>query len=205
MSAIKLAAAIVVYKDDILVVRRSKIEHFLPENWGVPCGKVDVARREKSRQAVLRELHEETGLEAKIVCFAGKSEFVSMWRGSRKRNVQLNYLVKPVSDDSKRPEVRLPETDQEYHWVPRTSLLGLRPENSASVLDFRLDAHNLDAIQQALRAWRLPLLLRAVRLSSLALYRHIKHIATRISNSPVVVGSSQDMPSHDPIAPIQIR
>jgi ADP-ribose pyrophosphatase YjhB (NUDIX family) len=157
--AIRLAAAIVVHDGKVLVVRRSIREGYLPGVWGVPCGKVDQHRGERARQAVLRELHEETGLKGEIVCFVGRSKFVSNWRGRRTHNIQWNYLVRPLprsdlehnhvaNHDNENSSisqfaVNLPEDDQAYDWVDRKSLA-----------NFGLDKHNLNAINQGLRPWR---------------------------------------------------
>jgi 8-oxo-dGTP diphosphatase len=161
---VKLAAAIVVHDDSVLVVQRSMRERFLPGVWGVPCGKVDVALGERSRQAALRELLEETGLEAEVICFAGRSKFVSDWRGVRTRNVQRNYLVRPILEQSPEFEdeclgattdllkVELPEEDQKYAWVAKDTIAA-----------FGLDAHNLGAIRQALRVRHPGMLRRIVR------------------------------------------
>lgn len=56
-----------VVKDDggrILFVKRSKNDHFDPSLWELPGGKQDSA--EEARQALIREVQEETGLEIKI-------------------------------------------------------------------------------------------------------------------------------------------
>lgn len=156
---VKLAAAIVVHDDKVLVVRRSAREGYLPGVWGVPCGKVDVHRGERAREAALRELHEETGLNGEIICFAGWSKFVSNWRGRRTRNVQRNYLVRPLPKPSFKKDdatnrnnndrdmsqfgVDLPEDDQAYDWIGRKS-----------IADFGLDKHNLSTISRGLLPWR---------------------------------------------------
>lgn len=155
---IKLAAAIVVHDSKVLVIRRSIREGYLPGVWGVPCGKVDEHRGERARQAVLRELREETGLNGQIVCFAGWSKFASNWRDRRTQNIQWNYLVRPLptsglkhdhvadhdddNNDVAQFVIDLPEDDQAYDWVDRKS-----------IADFGLDKHNLDAISQGLRPW----------------------------------------------------
>jgi 8-oxo-dGTP diphosphatase len=140
---VQLAAAIVVHDDRVLIVRRSETESFLPGVWGVPCGKVD--QGETPAEAVLRELHEETGLNGEIVCFVGNQSFFSNWRGHRVRNVQCNYLVRPKIDRVKTgpanmPEVTPPKDDQESRWV-------LTDEIEAVGL---VDKHNLKTIKQGL-------------------------------------------------------
>lgn len=136
----KLAAAVVMHKDHVLIIRRSRTEGFLPGRWGVPCGKIDEG--ESSQQAVLRELYEETGLSGRVVDCVGQSDFPSTWRGQRVTNVQHNYLVDisptPV-DSAGMPKVRLPKEDQEAKWVP-----------ASGIGSVGLDQHNLQTIRQGL-------------------------------------------------------
>lgn len=128
-----LAAAVVLHDDRVLVVRRSRREEFLPGVWGIPCGKLNPG--ETPSAGALRELKEEAGLAGEIRRFAGKSTFVSEWDGRQVNNVQMNFLVRPLSLD-----VVLPERDQEFQWIP-----------TAELADSGLDPHNLGAIRQALR------------------------------------------------------
>lgn len=144
---IKLAAAIVIHRDKanrdrVLVVRRSMRERFLPGAWGVPCGKIDSG--EPPEEAVVRELHEETGLWGEVVRPVGTSRFNSEWRGSEAHNTQFNYLMRVngsrgQDDQDGMPAVSLPEEDQRSKWLLISDI------NSAG-----LDDHNLRAIRQAL-------------------------------------------------------
>jgi 8-oxo-dGTP diphosphatase len=130
---IRLAAAIVLQDDQVLLVRRSVHERFLPGIWGIPCGKLEPG--EDPAAGALRELKEETGLIGEVRRLAGHSDFVSEWNGRTVHNTQANCLVEPLSD-----EIILPESDQAYEWVP-----------TGKLDDFGLDDHNLNAIRQALR------------------------------------------------------
>lgn len=136
----KLAAAVVIHKDHVLIIRRSRTEGFLPGQWGVPCGKIDEG--ESSQQAVLRELLEETGLSGSMPRLVGQSRFPSTWRGQHVTNIQDNYLVNvsPARvDQTGMPEVRLPKDDQAAQWVP-----------AGDIGSVGLDPHNLRTIQQGL-------------------------------------------------------
>ncbi|WP_329125728.1 NUDIX hydrolase [Streptomyces sp. NBC_01465] len=128
----RLAAAVVVDDGLVLVVRRSKTERFLPNVWGVPCGKLDPG--ETPAAAVLRELEEETGIRGEVVRLAGTSDFDSEYRGRPVRNHQSNFLVRPLTT-----EVRLPHADQKALWV--------KPDELDSV---PVDAYNRTVIQQVL-------------------------------------------------------
>src|SRR6266487_5471176 len=120
---LNLAAAIVIYEGCILIVRRSKKEKFMPSKWGVPCGKVHMRDREPAREAVLRELLEETRLTGEIVKYVGQQEFDSVWHGRSARNIQYNYLISlkagnPTLWFSGMPRVKTPKRDQKSKWVP---------------------------------------------------------------------------------------
>jgi ADP-ribose pyrophosphatase YjhB (NUDIX family) len=187
---VKLAAAIVVHDDRVLLVRRSALEGYLPGVWGVPCGKVDVHRGERAREAVLRELREETGLNGEIICFVGWSKFMSDWRGQRTRNVQRNYLVRPLpkpgskkgdvtnydngDGDTSQLVVYLPEDDQEYKWVDWKKISG-----------FGLDQHNLSTISRGLLRWRLA---RAIRLAGVEGRGHLSRIQRYLNIIPSSLG-----------------
>jgi 8-oxo-dGTP diphosphatase len=146
---LELAAAVVVVKDRVLkdrvlIVSRSLQEGFLPGQWGVPCGKVNVEEGESWPQAALRELREETGLSGAIIGCVGTSPFESTWRDQKTTNMQHNYLVRAHVDprnvdDEGLPRVDLPQDDQESRWVPADDI------ESAG-----LDPHNLRTVQQGL-------------------------------------------------------
>ncbi|MFD5078713.1 NUDIX hydrolase [Streptomyces sp. NPDC058371] len=129
----RLAAAVVMHKGRVLLVRRSETERFLPRVWGVPCGKLEPD--ESPRDGVLRELKEETGLLGEVVRKVGDSSFVSEYRGHEVKNWQDNFLVRPLSR-----HVTLPEADQAYVWLTPAEL---------STVD--IDEYNLDVVRQALR------------------------------------------------------
>ncbi|MFC1432342.1 NUDIX hydrolase [Streptacidiphilus sp. N1-3] len=130
----RLAAAVVLHRDTVLLVRRSERELFLPRVWGVPCGKVE--QGERPEHGALRELREEAGLAGEVLAAAGERSFTSQWNGRTVHNIQSNFLVRPLTFD-----IVLPASDQAYEWLP------LRALESRG-----LDAHNLGTIRQALRA-----------------------------------------------------
>jgi ADP-ribose pyrophosphatase YjhB (NUDIX family) len=152
---VTLAAAIVIHNDRVLIVRRSKREEFLPQRWGIPCGKVEPRLGESAKEAAVRELHEETRLRGKVLKYVGQQEFSSVWRGRPARNVQYNYLVSLECDENpnrhlsfrfrwwfrKMPRVKTPRRDQDFRWVPLDQ-----------VDDQPLDRHNSFAIRQGLNA-----------------------------------------------------
>jgi 8-oxo-dGTP diphosphatase len=129
----RLAAAVVMRKGLVLLVRRSETERFLPRVWGVPCGKLEPG--ESPEDGVLRELKEETGLLGEVVRKVGESSFVSEYQGHEIKNWQDNFLVRPLSR-----HITLPEPDQGYCW--------LSPDELHTV---DIDEYNLDIVRQALQ------------------------------------------------------
>ncbi|MDO0937552.1 NUDIX hydrolase [Streptomyces sp. DG2A-72] len=129
----RLAAAVVMNDEQqVLLVRRSEKERFLPRVWGVPCGKLEPG--ESPEDGALRELKEETGLLGEIVRKVGESSFVSEYRGRETKNWQDNFLVRPLSG-----EISLPQPDQEHIWLLPSELTRVD-----------IDDYNLDVVRQAL-------------------------------------------------------
>jgi 8-oxo-dGTP pyrophosphatase MutT (NUDIX family) len=154
---IYLAAAIVLHRGHVLLVRRSRNEGFLPGIWGIPCGKLD--KGERSEHAVVRELREETGLDGTVIKRVGSLSFESEFDGHQVVNIQDNFLVSIDSEEQniqhgffissktvakeEFPHVDLPEDDQKSTWV-----------STEEIENFGLDHHNLAAIQQGLQSVR---------------------------------------------------
>ncbi|MEV0253590.1 NUDIX hydrolase [Streptomyces sp. NPDC050732] len=128
----RLAAAVVMHRHRVLLVRRSRTERFLPGVWGVPCGKLEP--EESPGDGVLRELKEETGLLGQVLRKVGESSFVSTYRGHEVKNWQDNFLVRPLTFD-----VTLPLPDQDHRW--------LAPADLGTV---RIDDYNREIVRQAL-------------------------------------------------------
>lgn len=133
---LRLAAAVVVEGDRVLVVRRSESERFHPGVWGVPCGKIDSG--ESAPEAAIRELQEETGLAGRVVCYLGESTFSSIWRGRLAENVQSNFLVHPLGIHR---EISLAKEDQAAAWLSRDEIGHFSG----------LDDYNRDVLEQWLR------------------------------------------------------
>ncbi|WP_156723742.1 NUDIX hydrolase [Streptomyces apocyni] len=129
-----MAAAVVMRRGRVLLVRRSTTERFLPGAWGVPCGKLEPG--ESPRDGVLRELKEETGLLGDVVRRVGTSSFVSEYEGREIKNHQDNYLVRPLSS-----RISLPLPDQAYDWFDPRELESMG-----------VDAYNREIVRQAVEA-----------------------------------------------------
>jgi 8-oxo-dGTP diphosphatase len=107
-----LAGAATVRDGQLLLLRRSAREDFLPNVWGIPAGRVNF--NEDPADACLRELMEETGLKGGAVKLVGYSCFPSRRGMGRLSNVQLNFLVE-VTDH----EVKLDRRSHSaFEWIP---------------------------------------------------------------------------------------
>src|SRR3989338_2710486 len=85
--------AVVEHKGQILVGKKIKLDgHFLSGKWHIPGGKVDEGEDEK--QALIREMHEETGIDIRVGRFI--DEFLS-----ESGTLVKWYLCEPVTFDLK--------------------------------------------------------------------------------------------------------
>jgi 8-oxo-dGTP diphosphatase len=142
---LELAAAVVIFRNRVLIVRRSVEESFKPGVWGVPSGKMEPT--ERPAVAALRELREETGLVGCAAEYAGNRIFYSQWFGQHAENLQMNFLVSLAAGRlplirMRMPRVKTPLRDQDYKWVP---LDRIEHED--------LDHHNMETIVQGITAF----------------------------------------------------
>ncbi len=138
-----LVGIIPISHNNVLLLRRSLTERFLPGAWGPPCGKVDFG--ERLEDAVCRELFEETALQVQeIKGMIGYSMFMSDKDGDELHNLQINYLVEVVSATP----VILDKSNDDYRWIPI---------NEYESLD--LSEYAVSTLQQAfnsVNAWLTP-------------------------------------------------
>lgn len=107
-----LVGTIPVYDGCVLLTQRSATERFMPEAWGLPCGKINFS--ERLEEAVARELLEETGLHGNDIHIVGYSMFMSHKDDNDLHNLQINYVV-----HISQPEpVILDKSSQAYKWIP---------------------------------------------------------------------------------------
>lgn len=130
-----LVGAIPIRNDAVLLLQRSERETFMPGVWGLPCGKIDFG--EDLRDAVLRELREETGLAGTVQRMCGYSTFMSTKGREALHNLQLNFVVAVEAG-----EVMLDDSNQAFRWIPLT---GFREAG--------LDEFTVDAIAQSFDGW----------------------------------------------------
>jgi len=92
------------------VARMSKLS---PRRWGLPKG--GLRRGETLEQAAVREVTEETGLQARLVCALGEIEYWFRWAGRRHFKTVHFYLMEAIDGD-------VSQHDHEYDVVEWFSL-----------------------------------------------------------------------------------
>lgn len=80
------AGAIVFRGPDVLLIRRARPP--LQGQWSLPGGRIEFG--ETAQDAALRELKEETGVEADIVALLGVFDFI----GEGRHNVLIDYAMR---------------------------------------------------------------------------------------------------------------
>lgn len=98
--------------------------------WGFPKGHID--KGEKSDQAALREIKEETQIEAEIVTKLGDSQYVFTRSGEKIFKVVVYYLLKYISGEIKPQEREV----LEVKWFD--------PEEAMGLLSFKKDKEFLE-------------------------------------------------------------
>lgn len=81
-------------KEQVLLTKHSQNKH-----WGFPKGWID--KGETSKDAALREVREEGGVEAEILDKVGESRYVYTLHGERIFKVVTIFLMKYISGDPK--------------------------------------------------------------------------------------------------------
>jgi 8-oxo-dGTP diphosphatase len=106
-----LVGAIPLFAGEVLLLHRGSAQVFLPGTWGIPGGKVEFG--ETLEQAVSRELFEETGLSGSICGIVGYSTFFTKHDDTEVHNVQINFLVKLLSNNP----ISLENGYDQFKWI----------------------------------------------------------------------------------------
>ena len=119
------AYAVILREDEILLSRLSPLVTS-DELWTLPGGGLD--HGEDPRDAVIRETHEETGLDATVsdVARVYSAHMPSVWRGGRRVNAHAVRIVYDGWVPAGSPEPRVVEVDGstiEAAWQPVTAVL----------------------------------------------------------------------------------
>ena len=118
-------------QDKFLLVKRSDKARGEHHHWELPGGRLEFG--ESQEEALARELLEETGLSAQIVCP------LQTWRFFREEDTQIvgiTFLCKTATNT-----VRLSEEHEAYAWITRDELKGydLMPSVLADIRKLDLD------------------------------------------------------------------
>ena len=106
----------VVLKDNkILILKRHENEKILPGMWELPSGKLEF--NERPHEGVLREVKEETGIDAEVISPFDVFDYIIEKGDSKRHSVQINFLLKMVSET-----VKISDEHQDYAWVSQEEL-----------------------------------------------------------------------------------
>jgi 8-oxo-dGTP diphosphatase len=122
----RVAAYAVILRDDEILLSRLSPLVTSDELWTLPGGGLD--HGEDPRDAVIREIHEETGLDAAVSDLARvySAHMPSVWRGGRRVNAHAVRIVYDGWVPAGSPEPRVVEVDGstiEAAWQPVAAVL----------------------------------------------------------------------------------
>jgi 8-oxo-dGTP diphosphatase len=122
----RVAAYAVILRDDEILLSRLSPLVTSDELWTLPGGGLD--HGEDPRDAVIREVHEETGLDAAVSDLARvySAHMPSVWRGGRRVNAHAVRIVYDGWVPAGSPEPRVVEVDGstiEAAWQPVAAVL----------------------------------------------------------------------------------
>ena len=111
-----VVAAVVLYKDKILLLQRSAKEKIYPGLWELPSVKRE--NLESSIEAVKREVREETGLNIEIVRPLNIFEYLMEKDDLIKDTTQINFLAKVKG----KYKVKISKEHDNFAWVEKKEL-----------------------------------------------------------------------------------
>ena len=124
------AGAIVFKEGKVLLIKNKSIKDKKVSFWGFPKGHLE--KGEKSRDAALRELKEETGIEAEIVEKVGDSKYVFTQNGEKIFKVVVIFIMEYKSGVGK---PQLAEIDEVLWLEPKEALERLSFKNDKELLE----------------------------------------------------------------------
>ena len=108
-----ILGGVIVKDNKVLVIQRSADEEAYPNLWEIPSGKKEPF--EKSEDAVVREVKEETGLDVEVVMPISVFEFKVEKPDEIRDATQINFLVKLKGDQ----EVKISNEHQDFAWITK--------------------------------------------------------------------------------------
>jgi 8-oxo-dGTP pyrophosphatase MutT (NUDIX family) len=109
-------AGIIMRDGKVLVLKRSEDEEVMPGLWELPSGKKETL--EGWRDALIREVREETGLDTEPVAPVDIYDYVIEKPDETRDTTQINFLMRIVGDS----DVRLSGEHDDHAWVTETEL-----------------------------------------------------------------------------------
>ena len=111
-----VVAAVVLYKNKVLLLQRSAKEKIYPGLWELPSGKRE--NLESSIEAVKREVREETGLNIEIIGPLNIFEYLMEKDDLIKDTTQINFLAKIKG----KYKVKISKEHDNFAWVDKKEL-----------------------------------------------------------------------------------
>lgn len=112
------AGGIVLKDGQVLLIKNAAMRDKNKAYWGFPKGHINPG--EKSEQAALREIKEETGVEAEIVKKLGDSRYIFTKKGEKIFKVVVYFELKFVSGEIKAQDLEV----LDVKWVdPKEALI----------------------------------------------------------------------------------
>ena len=133
------AGGIVLKDGKVLLIKNAALRDPKKAYWGFPKGHINP--REKSSEAALREIKEETGIEAEIVKKLGDSQYVFTRSGEKVFKQVVYYLLKFKSGDIQPQELEV----LEVKWFD--------PEEAMELLTFKKDKEMLNLSLGIAKSW----------------------------------------------------
>ncbi len=121
-------------KGEVLLIQNSSPSSPDVKHWGFPKGHLDEG--ESSKEAAIREIKEETGVEAKLQEKLGDSKYVFTFKGEKIFKAVAMFKMKHLSGEPTPQEGEIIQTG----WYP--------PEEALKKLSFKNDK---DLLQKALQ------------------------------------------------------
>ena len=129
------AGGIVVNNGKVLLIKNAALRDPKKAYWGFPKGHID--KGEKSEEAAVREVREETGLDVEMVKKLGDSRYVFTNKAGQKVfKIVVYFLFKYISGELKPQELEI----LELSWY--------EPEEAYKLLSFKKDQ---EFLQKALK------------------------------------------------------
>lgn len=106
-----LVAGIIKHEGKVLLIQRSADEEVFPNLWEIPSGKRE--QFESSKDALIREIKEEVGLDVEPLIPVDVFEFRVEKENEVRDSTQISFLCKLIDEQ----EVKLSDEHQNFAWI----------------------------------------------------------------------------------------